>query len=125
VAEYDLLGAPGGVKEGSLVVGDTNYWSPILREDLNRHDVELLAPKKTNKKRERHPWPRWLTNVRRRIETVISQLVERYGAKRVRARDLWHLSSRWFRKILSHTCCVHLCQRAGISSLRFSELVTI
>jgi hypothetical protein len=58
------------------------------------------------------------------METVISQLVERYGAKRVRARDLWHLTSRFLRKVLSHTCCVHLCQQAELSPLRFSELVT-
>ena len=55
---------------------------------------------------------------------MISQLVERYGAKRVRARDLWHLGSRWWRKILSHTMAVRLCQEAGLSSsLRFSELL--
>lgn len=121
VAEYDLL---TGAQEGSFVVGDTNYWSPNLREDLSRYGVNLIAPKKTSVKREHHLWPRWLTSVRRRVENVISQMVERYGTKRVRARDLWHLSSRWFRKILSHTCCVYLCQRAGISPLRFSELVS-
>jgi hypothetical protein len=121
VAEYDLL---AGAKEGTLVVGDTDYWSPVLRESLARYGVSLIAPKKTNKRREKHPWPAWLTNLRRRVETVASQLVERYGAKRVRARDLWHVSSRWFRKILSHTCCVHLCQQAGLPPLRFSDLLT-
>lgn len=121
VAEYDLL---AGVGEGSSVVGDTGYWSPLLRETLAGYGVSLVAPKKTNKKRDRHPWPPWLTNTRRRIETVISQMVERYRMKRVRARDLWHASSRFFRKILSHTLCVLLCQRAGLSSsLRFSELL--
>jgi len=122
VAESDLL--PFGVEEGDFVVGDTNYSSPILEEDLAGYGVSLIAPKKTNKKRERHPWPRWLTGVRRRIETVISQLVERYRMKRVWARDVWHLTSRFWRKVLSHTCCVLLCQRAGLSPLRFSELVT-
>ncbi|HEX5847684.1 MAG TPA: IS982 family transposase [Rubrobacter sp.] len=122
VAEYDLL---GGVEEGSVVLADTNYASPTLRESLAAYGVSLLAPKRPNRKRDRHPWPRWLTNMRRRIETVISQLVERYSAKRVRARDLWHLSSRWWRKILSHTLCVRLCQEAGLStSLRFSELLS-
>ncbi len=121
VAEYDLL---AGAQEGSIVVGDTNYWSPILKEDLAGYGVALIAPKRTPNKRERHPWPAWLTAIRRRIETVISQLVERYRAKRVRARDLWHLASRWFRKILSHTVAVLLCQQAGFSSpLRFSGLL--
>ena len=122
VAEYDLL---AGVEEGSIVVGDTNYHSPVLKESLAGYGICLIAPKRTNKKRDRHPWPAWLTNTRRRIETVISQLAERYGAKRVRARDLWHLTSRFLRKVLSHTCCVHLCQQAGFPSpLRFSELLT-
>ncbi len=35
--------------------------------------------------------PAWLVQTRRRIETVFSQLTERYRAKRVRARDHWHL----------------------------------
>ena len=106
------------------MIGDTDYHSPVLKEDLARYGVELLAPKRTNKKRQRQPWPAWLTAIRRRVETVISQLVERYGAKRVRARDLWHLSSRFYRKVLSHTLCVHLCQRSGLPPLRFSELLT-
>jgi hypothetical protein len=33
----------------------------------------------------------------RRVETVLGQLVERYHAKRVWARDAWHLWSRWQR----------------------------
>jgi hypothetical protein len=121
VAEYDPL---SGVRSGAFLVGDTNYWSPLRWEDLSGHGVSLIAPKKTSEKRTRHPWPRWLTNVRRRIESVISQLVERYGAKRVRVRDLWHLTSRFLRKVLSHTVCVHLCQHLGLSPLRFSELLT-
>lgn len=121
VAEHDLL---PGVKQKTIVVGDTNYHSPTLKEELCRYGVDLLAPKRTNKKRAHHPWPAWLTALRRRIETVISQMSERYRVKRVRARDLWHLSSRFFRKVLSHTCCVHLCQQAGLSPLRFCELVT-
>jgi hypothetical protein len=52
-------------------------------------------------------------------------MVERYGAKRVRARDVWHLTSRFFRKILSHTLCVCLCQGSGLGPLRFSELVAL
>ncbi len=88
----------------------------------------MIAPAKTGVKRERHPWPRWLIAARRRIETVgsqlVSRLVERYRIKRVRARDRWHLTSRFWRKVLSHTCCVWLCQQAGLLPLRFSELLT-
>jgi hypothetical protein len=61
---------------------------------------------------------------RRRIETVIGQLVERYHAKRVWARDGWHLWSRWQRKLLSHTLAVYLCQQHDLGSLRFADLLT-
>jgi hypothetical protein len=41
---------------------------------------------------------------------VIGQPVERHHAKRVWARDAWHLWSRWQRKLLSHTLAVYLCR---------------
>ena len=55
---------------------------------------------------------------------MIGQLTGRYQLKRVWARDAWHLWSRWQRKLLSHTLAVLLCQRAGLSSLRFADLLT-
>jgi hypothetical protein len=65
-----------------------------------------------------------LTQKRRRIETVISQLVERYRAKKVWARDRWHLCNRWLRKILSHTFAVYFCQQVDLPPLCFAKLVT-
>jgi len=92
---------------------------------LGEQGLELLAPYKS-KKGEKEPWPRWLVQKRRRIETLITQLVERYQAKKVWARDRWHLTSRWLRKVLSHTMSFYLCQAGGggcSSPLRFSELL--
>jgi hypothetical protein len=103
-------------------LGDRNYWSPRLMEELREGGLELLAPYKSRKKKDL--WPRSLTQKRRRVETVIGQLVERYRAKKVWARDRWHLTNRWLRKLLSHTFAVYLCQRIGLPPLRFAELVT-
>ena len=61
---------------------------------------------------------------RRRVETVIGQLTGRSQLKRVWARDAWHLWSRWLRTLLSHTMAVLLCQRAGLGSLQFANLIT-
>jgi hypothetical protein len=58
---------------------------------------------------------------RRRIETVLSQLTERYHAKQTRARDQWHLVGRWARKFLSHTVAVLCCQRIGLPPLAFAS----
>lgn len=106
------------------VVGDRNYWSPSLTEQLAKRNVFLLAPYKSAK-RQPFVWPLWLTHFRYRIETVFSQLVDRFNAKTVWARDLWHLTSRWWRKILAHTLAVFVAQQSGLESpLRFAELVT-
>ena len=75
-------------------------------------------------KRQKQTYPRSLTHMRYRIETVFGQLVERFHAKRVWARDLWHLTSRWMRKFLSHTLAVYFCLLQGISYLSFAKLVT-
>jgi hypothetical protein len=118
VAEELLEGAKG------WALGDRNYWSPRLFEQFSEEqELELLAPYKS-KKPEKEPWPRWLVQKRRRIETVFSQLVERYNAKKRWARDRWHLTSRWLRKVLSHTVAVYFCQRVGLSPLSFAELLT-
>jgi hypothetical protein len=105
------------------VLGDRNYWSPELAERFGEEGLSLLAPYKS-KKSEEKPWPRWLAQKRRRIETVISQITERYRAKRVWARDRWHLTSRWLRKVLSHTMAVYFCQQVGLSPLSFAEFLT-
>jgi hypothetical protein len=119
VAEDLLAGCTG------WALGDTNYWSPFLQDQLAAQGLCLLAPRKTSVARWHHPWPRWLIQLRRRVETVIGQLTERYHAKRVWARDPFHLAARWLRKLLSHTVACLLCQQAGLSSLlQFAELVT-
>lgn len=117
VAE-ELLASSSG-----WVLADRNYWSPELKQRLAEHGLHLLAPFR-KAKNEPRPWPIWLKHKRYRIETVIGQLVERFHAKKVWARDAWHFWSRWFRRVLSHTFAVFLCQQNGLPSLRFAELLT-
>lgn len=105
------------------VVGDRNYWSPSTREELCKGGVELIAP---YRKASEDPHPRQsalLSRIRYRIDTVFGQLVERYSIKRMWARDMWHLSSRLLRQLLSHTLCLLLNQVQGNPPLRLAELV--
>jgi hypothetical protein len=92
-------------------LGDGAYWSPRLREDLARQGLALLAPPR-GAAAKTGGWPHWLVQTRRRIETVLSQLTERFHAKRMWARDVWHLTARWLRKLVSHTMVLLLCQRS-------------
>ena len=104
-------------------LGDRGYWSPGLRAQLKQElGVDLLAPFQTAT-HEKEPWPFWLFLKRRRVETVIGQIVERFHGKRNWARDLWHLCSRWLRKVLSHTVAVLFCQQQGLSPLQMSLLL--
>lgn len=117
-AELMLQGVTG------VVLADRNYWKPELQQRLSEKHLHLLAPYKSAK-REKEPWPITLKHMRYRIETVFGQLVHRFQAKAVWARDEWHLGSRWLRRILAHCFGVLLCQQTGLSSLRFSELVNV
>lgn len=131
ITEIDL--APGNVSDVALApelladvegwaLGDRAYWSPELRETLWGRAVALLAPYR-KKSQETHRWPWWLVRTRRRIETVLGQLVERFHLARVWARDPWHLSARVLRKVLSHTTAVLLCLAGGLEPLTFDALI--
>jgi hypothetical protein len=86
--EHDIAVAPevleGGPKRGDprdasrTVLGDKAYQSQRLNADLSG-TVELKTPSRS----EDEKWPRPLVQIRRRVETVISQLCERFNAKRV------------------------------------------
>lgn len=104
------------------VWGDRNDGRPTAAARRRERDLDRLAPD-TWASRDPQPWPQWLTDRRRRVETVIGQLTARYQAKKVGARDAWHLLARWLRKVRSQTIAVLLCQRAGLTPLALDQLV--
>jgi hypothetical protein len=117
-AEVMLMGVTG------QVIADRNYWKPILTNRLLEQQLSLLAPF-SSAKHEKTSWPKALTHKRYRIETVFGQLVQRFKARQVWARDEWHLCSRWLRRIIAHCFGVFLCQQTGLQPLQFSKLVNV
>lgn len=118
-AALDLTEGTSGV-----VVGDRNFWSPRLREELASHGLTLLAP---FRRRTQDPWPRFsreLSRWRYRIDTIFGQLVERTHLKRVWAHDLWHLTNRLVRKVLMHTLAVLTNLFLGRPPLQLAGLLT-
>jgi Transposase DDE domain len=103
-------------------LGDRNYWCPPWREKGMEQGLFWLTPFKSAK-REQKPWPRWLSHKRYLIDTVFSQLTERFHAKRVWASNAWHFFSRWLRKILSHTVAMLFCQQLHLPPLHFADLI--
>lgn len=82
------------------------FRQPLLEE---RHGVVVVTPPR-KRMPTTHPAAvvratgRW----RNRLETVGSQLTERFGIARIRVHDLWHFQHRLIRKILAHTVVVFL-----------------
>lgn len=106
------------------VLADRAYWSPKKREELRERGLFLEAPYKS-KKHEKKRWPLWLIQKRRRIETVFGQLISRFNGKKVWARDMWHFSSRWMRKLVGHTIGIYFAQLLNLESpLCFSSIIT-
>lgn len=123
--QSDVAVAPQMLEnQAGIVIGDRNYHSPDLQEQLKEQSpaLKLLAPFK-NKKRDPDPkGSALLSHWRYRIETVNSQLCQRFALKQLWARDLWHLLNRLLRIVLCHTLCFKLNIQFGNSPLQLAKL---
>jgi Transposase DDE domain len=118
-AAHDVLSAIEG-----LVLGDKGYIRPQFEADCAALGIDLQTPVRRNMKEPRPRW--WLTllqRVRRRIETVISQLEQRFNLAKTRARDVWHLTNQVTRKLLAHAMGVWLNLRLGREPLDLDGLL--
>ena len=118
-AAYDVLTAIEG-----LLLGDKGYIRPQFKAECEAMGLDLQTPLRRNMT-ERRPqwWLRLLRRLRKRIETVISQLEQQFGLARMRARDAWHLTNRVTRALLAHTMGVTLNLRLGRSPLDLDNLL--
>lgn len=115
--------SPGDPREPCL--GDRNYWHSNAQRfwEWARAGMTVLA---VFKKPSTDPDPHRsavLTRMRQTVETVIGQLAVRFNAERTWARDVWHLTSRLARKLLSHAVAVLLNGRAGHPPLQLDRLI--
>jgi len=118
-AVWDMVSSIRG-----LLIGDKGYLSAPLQQDLRQVGIQLETALRSNMHDARDPnWLALLKRQRRLVETVIGQLVERFSIEKVRARDLWHLTSRINRKLLAHTVCRWL-NRLSPNPLQFEQLVS-
>jgi len=109
-----------------LLIGDKGYIRPVLEIGLKEQGIDLQVPLRKNMTETRDPtFVHQLMSVRRLVETVIGQLVDRFNIEKVWARDLWHLTNRFVRKLLSHTVGVFLNRLLGRESLQFDGLISI
>lgn len=115
---HDIVGNIQG-----LLIGDKGYIRPRLKEDMANQGIDLQTPLRKNMQDPRpKAYVKELMRKRRLVETVIGQLTERFHIEKVRARDTWHLSNRFIRKILAHTVGVFLNKLLGNKPLQFEAL---
>lgn len=121
--ESDLALLPPLAQYSSgVLLADRNYWSPEIIDGFKDQGLRLLVPFKKKKSDPNPQLSFYISRHRQLIETVFSQLTQRFSIKQVRARDMWHLSNRIIRKVLAHTIGVLLCQKQGIPPLQLSKL---
>ena len=108
------------------LIGDKGYISRALTEQLQAErdlHLETVGVRSNMKETRSKTHLRAVGLIRRLVETVIGQLSERLHVERVRARDLWHFTSRMIRKVLTHTVAVALMRQNGDLSLQFERLI--
>jgi DDE family transposase len=107
-----------------LLLGDKGFIRPLLQEELHVNRLYLQTPLRENMDDKRSKkFLNWLKSTRRLIESVIGQLTERFHIEKIRARDLWHETSRFWRKLLAHTVCVKISIDQGNEPLQFEQLM--
>lgn len=105
---------------GSKIIGDKGYQSESLRINLAEQGISLFALRRKNSK-ENYPqkFYQMIFKMRRRIETVFSQLTEQMKIERVLAKKFWGLSTRLLNKMLAFNLGLFISQSSHIKSLVF------
>ena len=132
ITSFSLTPAKGSEREAlwervqslqGRLVGDKGYLSAPLQHELRQVGIELETALRSNMHDSRDPaWVALLKRLRRLLETVVGQLVERFSMAKVWVPDLWHLTSRIKRKLLAHTVCRWL-NRHSPNPLQFEQLL--
>ena len=114
------------VTPGTIICSDKAFVDRAIQTALyQKAGILLKTPKKKNMAPSPFDMDHLGNRVRRLIETVGSQLKERFHIQQLKIRKGWTLIAKWYRKILAHTMCVWLNKLHGRDPLDFDGLVTI
>lgn len=108
-----------------LLIGDKGYIRPQLSQDLAIQGINLQTALRKNMRDHRpKPLVKKLMKVRRKIESTIGQLEHYFNIEKCRCRDVFHLTGRIARKMLSYTVGAYLNQKAGCPLTQFENLIS-
>mgnify|MGYP000047806160 CR=1 FL=1 len=98
-----------GTQSNLVILGDKGYVGDSLTQEMAEKGICLMALKRSNSKTD---WPgsvrQLIFKLRRRVETVFSQLSEQLNAERVLAKSFQGLCTRLTNKILAYNLCLAL-----------------
>ncbi len=95
---------------------------------LEQQDTQVITPVKSNMATTSPEQVKLVKQTkywRKLVETVGSQLVERFQITKIKVKDLWHYQNRIFRKILSHTVGVFINMQIGNKPLQLALLAEV
>ena len=96
-------------QSGIVILGDKGYVGETLVQELEKQGICLMALKRSNSKIDWSKSARQLIfKLRRRVETVFSQLSEQLNVERVLAKSFQGLCTRITNKILAYNLCLAL-----------------
>ncbi len=92
-----------------VILGDKGYVGERLIQEMGEKDICLMALKRSNSKADfARSVSQLIFKLRRRVETVFSQLSEQLNAERVLAKSFQGLCTRLVNKILAYNLCLAL-----------------
>lgn len=107
-----------------VLLGDKGYIGDDYNEEMKLEGIQISVPPRKNMEDQETPsFRKYLNDTRRKVETVIGQLVDRFNISKVRARSLWHLTSRITRKVLGHTIGMKLLQERKDNSMALEHIL--
>ena len=107
-----------------MLLGDKGYLGEEFKQELSRYGLHLETPVRYNMQDPMSPTLRTLLNrLRRRVETTIGQLVERFNIAKIRARNKLSLTNRLTRKLLAHGLCVLINKEFGREPLQLANII--
>ena len=91
IDDREVLGVMSENQGYPIVLGDKGYVSKALQQELLATENTGLLPTLRRNQKQQYPddFRKHQVNLRRRIETTISQLTAQFGVSRVRARNQW------------------------------------
>ena len=120
IGTYDLLHNVNG-----LLIEDKGYIKPSFKLNCHSYGIDLQTSLRKNMIDIGSKWfVHQLMKIRRRIETVINQLVDYFEIKRITTRDTWHLTSCIAKKLLEFTVGIYLNIQASNEPMQFEEPIT-